>query len=340
MTPTPAERRSTVAFLMPEDTFRRVYAPEQIAQLSSDPLIELLADRPLDPRADAGLLRRTQILVTGWGTPTLDDALLDGMPELVAVAHSAGTLRGISTPSAWERGIAMASSAGANAVPVAEFAVAMIVLAAKHAFAASAEYRRRGTRLDLEGLWNGIGFHGATVGLVGLSRVGRAVAERLSAYDVDVLAYDPVGGEAAAEAVGARLVGLDELARRSDVVSLHAPSLPSTSRMIDAEVIGALRVGASLVNTARGDLVDQEALADRLDAGEIHAVLDVTDPDVLPPGHRLWSTPNTFITPHIAGSLGNELGRLSASTIDEVRRFARTGRFAERITAEQFAFQA
>jgi phosphoglycerate dehydrogenase-like enzyme len=262
------------------------------------------------------------------------------MPRLRAVAHSAGSVKPVVDDVVWSRGIAVTSSAAANAVPVAEFTVAMIVLAAKRAFATAAALGSATGPVDVEGSWPVVGMHGITVGVVGASRVGRAVIERLRAHDVRVLVSDPYLDDDEATLLGVTVVDLDTLAVTSDIVTLHAPLLPSTRGMIDRHVIGLLRPGTTVVNTARGAILDQDALADRLDRGDLAAVLDVTEPELLPPDARLRSTPNTFITPHIAGSLGNELRRLAENAVRETIAFAATGAFTDPIVPDGFAVQA
>jgi phosphoglycerate dehydrogenase-like enzyme len=331
-----------VAFAMPESTFTRVFDPGDLAVLHASEAVRLVADRPLDlddPR-DAARLADVELLVTGWGTHELDDRRLDRMPRLRAIAHSAGSVKPVVDDPVWSRGIAVTSSAAANAVPVAEFTVAMIVLAAKRAFATADTVRHTDAPVDVEGSWPVIGMHGITVGVVGASRVGRAVIERLRAYDVRVVVSDPYLEARDADDLGVTRLGLLELAATSDVVTLHAPLLPTTRGMIDRAVIGRMRPGTTLVNTARGAIVDQDALADRLDRGDLAAVLDVTEPEHLPGDARLRRTPNTFITPHIAGSLGNELRRLAENAVRETIAFGATGAFTDPIVHDGFAVQA
>ncbi|WP_144749488.1 hydroxyacid dehydrogenase [Curtobacterium pusillum] len=333
-----------VAFVLPDATFTRVFDTGDIAALHSSAAVRLVADRPLDPDdpRDAGLFAEVEVIITGWGSPVLDGALLDRMPRLRAIAHSAGSVKPVVDDDVWDRALAVTSSAAANAVPVAEFAVAMIVLAAKRAFATAAAIAADpdGGPVDIEGSWPVIGMHGITVGVVGASRVGRAVIERLRDYDVRVLVSDPFLDDEDARALGVTAVDLETLAGRSDVITLHAPLLPSTRGLIDRSVIARMRPGTTLVNTARGGIVDQDALADRLDHGDLAAVLDVTEPEHLPAGARLRSTPNTFITPHIAGSLGNELRRLAGNAVRETIAFATTGAFTDPIVPDGFAVQA
>jgi phosphoglycerate dehydrogenase-like enzyme len=137
-----------------------------------------------------------------------------------------------------------------------------------------------------------------------------------------------VGPDEAA-ALGVRLVELDVLALSSDVVTIHAPELSQTRHLFDGDRLALLPDGATLVNTARGSIVDTVALTKELVSGRLNAVLDVTDPDFLPAGSPLYDLPNVLLTPHIAGSLGNELARMAHAAMDELERFACGDPFAD-----------
>jgi len=133
------------------------------------------------------------------------------------------------------------------------------------------------------------------------------------------------------------LVELDDLLRRSDVVSLHAPSLPETQHLLDARRLALLRDGTVLVNTARGALVDGAALSKELVAGRIDAVIDTTDPEILPVDSPLYELPNVFLTPHIAGAMGTETQRMATLALDEIERFANGEPLAHEVKLEDFA---
>ncbi|MFF1392891.1 hydroxyacid dehydrogenase [Streptomyces sp. NPDC058287] len=270
-------------------------------------------------------LAECEVLLTGWGCPHIDTAVLDRAPRLRAVIHSAGTVKTFLTPEAYGRGIAVSSAAAANAVPVAEFTLAAIIMGAKRAFPLAQLFHTRRshrTAADLD-RQHWLGTHGITVGVVGASRTGRRVIQLLRSIDADVLLHDPYVSDAEAELLGATRTDLDTLVATSDVVTLHAPSTPLTHHLLDERRIALMRPGALLINTARGPLVDTEALTAHLVSGRIDAVLDVTDPEPLPADHPLWDLPNVFITPHLAGSQGNEVGRLGALAVDELARYAR-----------------
>jgi phosphoglycerate dehydrogenase-like enzyme len=263
------------------------------------------------------VLAEADVLITGWECPPIDVA---DVPKLRAVAHAAGSVKAHVGPEVFARGIAVSSAAWANALPVAEYAVAMILLAGKDVFAIAGRYRESRARIDLVREYPDIGNYGRTVGIIGASLVGRAVLRLLAPFDLDLLVHDPYLSTADAEELGAALVGLDELCRRSQVLSIHAPALPETRGMVNSARLALLPDGATLINTARGSLVDQQALENELRAGRISAVLDVTEPEVLPRESALWDLPNLVITPHLAGSAGTELRRVGASALAEVSR--------------------
>ncbi|MYT24935.1 hydroxyacid dehydrogenase, partial [Streptomyces sp. SID7760] len=183
-------------------------------------------------------------------------------------------------------------------------------------------YRAARGPIDLLRRYPAVGNYHRTVGIVGASLIGRRVMELLRPFDLRVLVHDPYADPGELAALGGESCALDELLRRSDVVSLHAPALPQTHHLLDAAGLALMPDGATLVNTARGSLVDTVALTEELVAGRLHAVLDHTEPEVLPAGSPLYNLPNVLLTPHVAGSLGGELDRLAATAVEELERYA------------------
>lgn len=303
-------------------------SPELPAQLFTPELRDrLTAALDLDPAQivqdwsalEDEELARTAVVVTGWGAPPLTADVLHRMPVLRAVLHTAGSVRGLVPEGALtDRDLLVTSAAGENAVPVAEYTLAQIILAGKSA-------RRREDLLRAsrgrDRSWDPThdGNHGATIGLIGASRIGRRVAELLRPLDLHVLISDPYASPEDMESLGARKVELPELFDRCDVVSVHAPDLPSTQGLVSAELLARMRDGATLINTARPALVDHDALRAEVLAGRLDAVLDVNEN--LDPGDPLWDAPNAILTPHIAGSLGNELQRMAEAAVVEAERW-------------------
>ncbi|MFI8891189.1 hydroxyacid dehydrogenase [Streptomyces paradoxus] len=273
-----------------------------------------------DP-AGAAALASTQVLITGWGCPHLDAGVLAAAPGLGAVLHAAGSVRSLVGEALWEHGVKVSSAVTGNALPVAEYTLAMILLLGKDTFDHRERFRRTHTYPG-PAETAATGNLGRRVGVIGASRVGRRLLELLRPFDLTVLLHDPYVSPAEAAALGAESLSLEDLLRHSDIVSLHAPDIPATHHMLDRDRLALVRDGGVLVNTARGALVDHEALTDELVSGRLNAVLDVTDPEPLPAGSPLYHLPNVFLTPHIAGSLGNELERLGRIVVEELERLA------------------
>ncbi|MFF4770740.1 hydroxyacid dehydrogenase [Streptomyces sp. NPDC001255] len=295
----------------------------------------LLASDFTDPGpALAAALAEAEVLLTCWGVPRLTADVLARAPRLRAVVHAAGTVKGFVTDACWERGIQVSSAAGANALPVAEYTLAAILFSGKKVLDSARGAREPGGRRDWHRELRAAGNYRRVVGLVGASRVGRRVLELLRPFDFEVLLHDPYVSEADAAALGARSVGLAELCARASVVSVHAPELPSTRHLIGAAELAAMPDGATLVNTSRGSLIDESALLAELASGRLSAVLDVTDPEPPLPGSPFYSLPNVLLTPHVAGSLGNEVHRMADHALDELERWTRGEPFAEPVAAE------
>ncbi|MFZ3555103.1 hydroxyacid dehydrogenase [Streptomyces sp. BH055] len=291
-------------------------------------------------QAPADELAATEVLFTHWGCTPLTTPLLRRMPRLRAVVHAAGSVKHHVTDAVWRRGIAVSSAAAANARPVAEYTVAAILFANKRVLDSARTYQEHRGRFALLPYFAGAGNHGRTVGVVGASRTGRLVLELLRPFDLEVLVHDPFLDAAGAAALGAEQTNLDDLVRRSHVVTIHAPQLPETRHLFDARRLSLLRDGGTLINTARGSLVDTAALTAELLTGRISAVLDVTEPEVPAADSPLYGLPNVLMTPHMAGSLGNELGRMADAATAELERYARGEPFAHAVAPDELARSA
>jgi phosphoglycerate dehydrogenase-like enzyme len=268
----------------------------------------------------AALLAETEILITGWGCSPIDESVLARMPKLRAVLHAAGSVRSLISAAAWGRGLLVTNAAVANAQPVAEFTLAAVIFAAKNVFGARDHYRAEHD-YQSAGQTASIGTYGRRLGVIGASKVGRRVLELVRPLDLDVAVSDPYLDTAQALELGARLLNLDELLASCDIVSLHAPDLPSTRHLLDRRRLALIPDGGCFINTARGGIVDEQALTEELATGRIAAMLDVTEVEPLPADSPLYRLPNVFLTPHVAGSLGNELARLGNAAVTELERY-------------------
>jgi phosphoglycerate dehydrogenase-like enzyme len=303
--------------------------------ISHEPLLEFESS---DARTR---LANTDILITGWGSPPIDAAALQAAASLKLVAHAAGSVKHLIGPHIFERKIEVTNAAAANAVPVAEFALAAILFANKDVLRFRQLYTQQRRQLEMHQSFDGdSGSWHKKVGIVGASRIGRRVLDLLRAHDMDVLLFDPLVSAIEAMRLGAELVSLPELMEKCQTISLHAPLLPATRHMIDSEMLARMRDGATLINTARGGLVDQAALEAELVSGRLSAFLDVTEPEALPEDSRLYDLPNVVLTPHIAGAIGNERQRLGRLIVDEIERFVAGKPLEHRLTLESLHHQA
>jgi D-3-phosphoglycerate dehydrogenase / 2-oxoglutarate reductase len=246
----------------------------------------------------------------------IDAEALAAAPNLKVVARAGIGLDNVDVSAATERGVMVVNAPTSNIVSAAEHAVALLLAAARQIPAADASLR--------EGAWKRSKFMGVevtdkTVGVVGLGRIGVLVAQRLAAFGVTLIAYDPYIQPGRAAQLGVRLVSLEELLRESDFITIHLPKTPETVGLIGAEQLATTRRGVIIVNAARGGLVDEAALADALRSGQVGAAgLDVyaKEPTTDSP---LFGLPNTVVTPHLGASTTEAQDKAGTAVAQSVR---------------------
>ncbi len=231
------------------------------------------------------------------GTDAFTRRVLEAAPQLKIVSRFGVGYDSIDLAAADELGIWVTTTPGANEHSVADAAIALVLALARQLVPAVESTRA--------GKWDrpiGLELRGLTLGLVGFGRIGQQVAARARPFGMTVLVYDVVQNDAAARELGCRYVSLDELLRASDFVSLHAPAHPSTRHLVDRRALALMKPTAYLINTARGELVDEAALAEALAQRRIAgAALDVFKQEPPHPANPLLSLPNLIPLPHIAG---------------------------------------
>ena len=249
-------------------------------------------------------------------------ALIAAAPNLRAIARAGTGVDNVDVNAASARGIVVMNAPGANSVSVAELAMGLILAMARHLPAADAAMK--------QGKWEKKKFLGEevrdkTLGLAGLGRIGQEVARRAAAFGMRLVAHDPFVSEAVAATLGVELVSLDEVFARADYVSLHLPSTPQTRHLVNADRLARSRKGIRIVNTARGDLIDEAALADAIESGQVAgAALDVFDKEPTV-DHRLQMLPQVVATPHIAASTREGQELVGVETATALRDFLRDG---------------
>jgi glyoxylate reductase len=241
-------------------------------------------------------------------TDRVDAALIEGSPRLRAIANYAVGYDNIDLEATRARGIPVGNTPDVLTDATADLTFALLLAAARHVPEAVAS-ARDGDWLTWEPqAFLGHDVHGATLGIIGMGRIGRAVARRAQGFDMTVLHTGSDGG-----------VPLLTLLARSDFVSLHAPLTPKTHHLIDAAALETMQPTAILINTARGPIVDQAALIEALRSGEIAgAALDVTDPEPPPPGDPVFSTPNLLVAPHIGSATHTAREAMATLAVDNL----------------------
>ncbi len=266
-------------------------------------------------------------------------ALIAAAPKLRAIARAGTGVDNVDVAAASQRGIVVMNAPGANSVSVAELALGQMLALARHLAAADAAMK--------QGLWEkkkflGEELRGKTLGLAGLGRIGQEVAHRAKAFGMRILAHDPFIAEAVAADLGIELVGLDALFARADYLSLHLPSTPQTRHLVNAERLAKAKRGIHIVNTARGDLVDEVALADAIESGQVAgAAIDVFDKEPTV-DQRLQRLPQVLATPHIAASTREGQELVGVETAAALCDFLRDGVIRNAVnmpavSAEEFA---
>ncbi|MCA1584431.1 MAG: phosphoglycerate dehydrogenase, partial [Acidobacteria bacterium] len=248
--------------------------------------------------------------------------LIAAAPRLRVVARAGTGVDNVDVDAASARGIVVMNAPGANSISVAELAMGMMLALARKIPAADASMKAG--KWDKKALL-GEEVRGKVLGLVGLGRIGQEVARRALAFEMTVLAHDPFIATEVAAALGVDLADLEGLCARADYISLHLPVTPQTRQLFDATRLAACKKGVRLINTARGELVDEQALADAIRSGHVGgAGLDVfaTEPTV---DHSLQMLPQVIAAPHVAASTREGQELVGVETATALRDFLKTG---------------
>ncbi len=288
-------QRVFVTRILPEPAMQRLRAADLALDVWPEP-----GPPPYDEllRRAAGVHGLLTLL-----TDRIDARLLDAAgPQLRVVSQMAVGVDNIDLAACTARGVPVGHTPGVLSDAVADLTIGLMIATARRFFEAHADMRAgRWTTWEPMG-WTGPDLHGSTVGVIGLGRIGEAVARRLQGFGVRILYHNRRPNPRAGE-LGATYVPLDELLETSDFVTLHCPYTPETHHLIDANALARMKPTAILINTARGGVVDQDALVEALRSGQILAAgLDVFTPEPLPPDHPLLALPNVTALPHIGSA--------------------------------------
>jgi glyoxylate reductase len=252
-------------------------------------------------------------------TDRIDAELMDAGPNLKVISQCAVGYDNIDVPAAAQRGIKIGNTPGVLTDATADFAFTLLMAAARRVTEAQ-DYVRAG-KWETWGLTLLLGqeVYGATLGIVGLGRIGQAVAKRARGFDMQLLYYDAVRQPEVEADLGVRYRSFEDLLRESDFVSLHVNLTDETQGLLNARAFGLMKSTAVLINTARGPIVESDALYEALNFGQIAAAaLDVTDPEPLPPDHKLLQLPNLIISPHIASATVTSRNQMAMMAVENL----------------------
>jgi phosphoglycerate dehydrogenase-like enzyme len=281
-----------------------------------------------DPEAIRRLIERVgevDCIVVCHGSPMISADVMDRAPGLKLIGELEGDrfAHRVDVEAAWERGIPVVDTTHGSSYPVAEWALAMVLISLR---SAGSYFRRilqgdtsRSTESDFGYIHGEL--TGKRVGLIGCGHIGRRLIKLLRPFDVDIRVHDPYLASEIPDALGVVKTSLENVMSESDVIVCLAPLTPGTRGMIGQRELDLIPSNSVFVNVSRGAIVDSDALIERLKRGDIVAGLDVFDPEPIPPDSEIIQLPNVFLTPHIAGVSAASYRRVFTLMVDELERF-------------------
>lgn len=300
----------------------RVYSAETVRKIKKEADLDEKVYDSKYVRANPGDFKDVAFVFSSWGMPRFsEDEIRAIFPALKGVFYAAGSVQGFAREFL-KCGVRVFSAWAANAVPVAEYAVSQIVLSAKGFFRSALEIRETGnyaSGAELSDLYPGN--YDIKIGVFGVGMVGTQVVKRLKTYKYDVLVFDPFLPDEKAEALGVRKTTLEEIFFECTVISNHMADNKNTRGMLGYDLFSKMLPNATFINTGRGAQVIEDDLVRFLrERPDVFAILDVTYPEPPPAGSELYGMKNVILTPHIAGSKGNEVHRMSEYMFEEFMR--------------------
>jgi len=285
--------------------------------------LEAMAHWSLKPRAVVRSLAQCDALITTWDSPRLEKDLLQEVPGLRFIAHCGGEVKKKFAVELFSQ-MVITNTAEPMAKPTAELGAAILLASARDLVGYAMKMRRRSNRIYHTVHENGGGANsliGREVGLIGFGRIGRALVDLLTGFDIRWRIYDPYVQERVEAPRNSRYEGLDEVLRCSSMLVLAAAATRETERLLNAKRLALLPNGATVINIARGSLIDLGALTQEVVSGRLRCALDVTDPDEpLPVAHPLRSHPGAILTPHVGGGGPTVRRQMASMTLDSLER--------------------
>lgn len=328
-------------FALSDFMFEKCYDKETLARIHEN--FEVVGPNITKEnlKENMDLFADVDVIFSGMGSIKYSDELMAAAPNLEAIFYGAGSMKALLSDKVWEQDVTITTANSINAIPVAEFTLSQILFTLKDGWKFVRATRANKGKPAAINVHETAGNYKQTVGIISLSQIGRQTIALLKPFDLDIIAYDPYVEKAEADELGVTLVSLDEIFEQADVVSLHAPWLPETEKMITGDHFRKMKDGASFINTARGAIVNEPEMLEVLEErADITAILDVVYPEPPAEDSLIFTLDNIVYTPHIAGSTGNELARLGAVMADEAIRYINDEPLKHQITKETYEIMA
>ncbi len=326
------------AIIFKKSDISKRFTPKAIQALADLGEVVLHDSDDLSAEAIKATIAGADIAITSWGNTELTADILDAAPNLRFVMHAAGSVKPVVSDAMWERGIRIAASTKPLGIGVAETALGFAISASKNFYQVNDEIHNGGWNANRS---NCKELYEITVGVISGGFVGRHFIKLMRNFGVEILLYDPFVTEEQAAALGAKKADLKELLNQADIVSIHAPSIPATDNMFNAETLKWMKKDAVLINTARGSIIDEKALYEHMAAGNLkYACLDVFNPEPPAADNPLRTLKNVILTPHLAGLATNGQLRIGAHAVEEIHRFLNNERLECEVTEKMLATMA
>lgn len=328
-------------FLGDETNISRVYSREATERLVNGANLNPEIYTKDDILSGKAVISNADYIFSTWGMPVFSEKeITDFMPSLKAVFYAAGTVQSFARPFL-NCGVKVFSAWAANAVPVAEYTAAQIILADKGFYltsrlASAGRYEEAREKFD-----NYPGNYGAEIGIIGAGMIGKLVIERLKANKLKVLVFDPFLSDEKADELGVEKAPLEQIFSECDVVSNHLANNAETRGMLGGKLFSSMKPYATFINTGRGAQVSESDLISALkERPDLTAVLDVTEPEPPLPDSDLYRLENCILTPHIAGSSGEEVHRMAEYMLEEFNAFSQNKPCRFEVTAKMLETMA
>jgi phosphoglycerate dehydrogenase-like enzyme len=285
-------------------------------------------------------LANVEGLITTWDSPYLSAEMVRQMPKLRIIAHCGGEVKKRFERSLFND-LTITNASMPMARPTAELGATLLMYSARNVDYYRRQLRKRSNRIYTQAHINGgteESLLGREVGMIGFGRVGRAVVEMLRGFDVKWRVYDPFASRTLTTELPIKFDSLDRVLRRSSLLLLTASLTDKTRGMLNAGRLSTLPDGATVINVARGGLIDLEALTREVASGRLRCAIDVTDPaEPLPIGHPLRTLPGALVTPHIGGGGQRTRGEMTDEVLDELQRFFAGEAVKNRVTLKMLS---